>query len=140
VGDWGTDRGASARGDVWAQAGCTCPALQPPTSLLTPPAHPAPPLPLLPSRRRDKEAIFAFATDAADNVVESYIPIIKKHKDDAYTPRQKEWQQLRRGRYIEFNLVYDRGTIFGLKTGGRIESILMSMPLTGEPASQPAGS
>ena len=47
-----------------------------------------------------------------------------------FTPRQKEWQQLRRGRYVEFNLVYDRGTTFGLRTNGRIESILMSLPLT----------
>ncbi|PRW59269.1 coproporphyrinogen III oxidase chloroplast precursor [Chlorella sorokiniana] len=79
---------------------------------------------------RDKEKIFAFATDAANHIVESYVPIIKKHKNDPYSPRQKEWQQIRRGRYTEFNLVYDRGTIFGLKTGGRIESILMSLPLT----------
>ena len=62
------------------------------------------------------------------------MPIVKKHKDDPYSEKQKEWQQLRRGRYTEFNLVYDRGTIFGLKTGGRIESILMSLPLTGERA------
>ena len=79
---------------------------------------------------REPEKILAFATDAANHVVESYCPIVRKHKDDPYTPEQKQWQQLRRGRYVEFNLVYDRGTIFGLKTGGRIESILMSMPLT----------
>ena len=79
---------------------------------------------------RDPEKLFAFADDAVNHVAESYCPIIVKHKDDPYTPEQKQWQQLRRGRYVEFNLVYDRGTIFGLKTGGRIESILMSMPLT----------
>lgn len=79
---------------------------------------------------RDPEALFAFAKDALNHVVEAYVPIIKKHKDDAYTAEQKQWQQIRRGKYAEFNLVYDRGTTFGLKTGGRIESILMSLPLT----------
>ncbi|KAL4420308.1 hypothetical protein ABPG77_001398 [Micractinium sp. CCAP 211/92] len=79
---------------------------------------------------RDKDTIFAFSSDCANHIVESYVPIVQKHKNDPYGPRQKEWQQVRRGRYVEFNLVYDRGTIFGLKTGGRIESILMSMPLT----------
>ncbi len=62
-------------------------------------------------------------------MVEAYCPIIKKHMNDEYTEEQKQWQQMRRGRYVEFNLVYDRGTTFGLKTGGRIESILMSLPL-----------
>ena len=107
-----------------------------PQSWPLPPA-PAPPRPAaapphpVPLRCcSDKEAIFAFAKDASSAIVESYIPIVVKHKDDPFSPRQKEWQQLRRGRYTEFNLVYDRGTIFGLKTGGRIESILMSLPLT----------
>ena len=61
-------------------------------------------------------------------MVPAYVPIVAKHKDDPFTQQQKEWQLMRRGRYVEFNLVYDRGTIFGLKTGGRIESILMSLP------------
>ena len=60
----------------------------------------------------------------------AYVPLVAKHKDDEFTQAQKEWQLLRRGRYVEFNLVYDRGTVFGLKTGGRIESILMSLPET----------
>lgn len=77
---------------------------------------------------RDPEKIFAFAKDGLASVVPAYTPIVAKHKDDPFTQKQKEWQLMRRGRYVEFNLVYDRGTIFGLKTGGRIESILMSLP------------
>jgi len=79
---------------------------------------------------RDPEELLAFASDCADAVVPAYIPLINKRKDMEFTDKEKEWQQLRRGRYVEFNLVYDRGTTFGLKTGGRIESILMSLPLT----------
>mmetsp|Transcript_10172 Transcript_10172/g.25358 ORF Transcript_10172/g.25358 Transcript_10172/m.25358 type:complete len:366 (-) Transcript_10172:793-1890(-) len=79
---------------------------------------------------RPAEEIIKFSEDALNHVVEAYCPIIKKHKNDPFTPEQKQWQQVRRGRYVEFNLVYDRGTTFGLKTGGRIESILMSMPET----------
>jgi coproporphyrinogen III oxidase len=79
---------------------------------------------------RAADTIFAFSKDCAGAVVPAYVPLVAKHKDDAFTPEQRDWQQLRRGRYVEFNLVYDRGTTFGLKTGGRIESILMSLPLT----------
>ena len=79
---------------------------------------------------RDPELLFEFAKEAVNSVIESYGPIINKHKDDSFTEAEKRWQQIRRGRYVEFNLVYDRGTIFGLKTGGRIESILMSLPET----------
>jgi coproporphyrinogen III oxidase len=79
---------------------------------------------------RDPEEIFEFCKDAVNHVVPAYCPIIEKHKNDPFTEEQKQWQQLRRGRYAEFNLVYDRGTIFGLKTDGRIESILMSLPET----------
>lgn len=73
---------------------------------------------------------FAFSEEMLNTVTKAYLPIIEKHKNDAFTEEQKKWQQIRRGRYTEFNLVYDRGTVFGLKTGGRIESILMSLPET----------
>lgn len=79
---------------------------------------------------RPAEEVIKFSTDCASAVVPSYLPLVVKHKDDPFTEEQKNWQQMRRGRYVEFNLVYDRGTTFGLKTGGRIESILMSLPLT----------
>ncbi|KAL3935103.1 MAG: hypothetical protein SGARI_003109 [Bacillariaceae sp.] len=79
---------------------------------------------------RDPEEIFEFCKDAVNHVVPAYGPIVEKHKHDLFTEEQKEWQQIRRGRYAEFNLVYDRGTIFGLKTNGRTESILMSLPET----------
>ncbi|DBB06090.1 TPA: hypothetical protein ACH3X3_009649 [Trebouxia sp. C0006] len=79
---------------------------------------------------KDADTIFSFSQDCQKAVVDSYLPIVAQHKDDKFTEEQKNWQQMRRGRYVEFNLVYDRGTTFGLKTGGRIESILMSLPLT----------
>jgi coproporphyrinogen III oxidase len=62
--------------------------------------------------------------------MEAYLPIVEKHKHDTFNANQKHWQEIRRGRYTEFNLVHDRGTLFGLKTNGRIESILMSLPPT----------
>ncbi|KAK1214359.1 HEM6 protein, partial [Pygoscelis papua] len=78
-----------------------------------------------------KEEVFQFVKSCAKAVVPCYIPIVKRHCHDSFTPEEKLWQQLRRGRYVEFNLVYDRGTKFGLLTpGSRIESILMSLPLT----------
>ncbi|XP_036602966.1 oxygen-dependent coproporphyrinogen-III oxidase, mitochondrial [Trichosurus vulpecula] len=78
-----------------------------------------------------KEDVFHFVQSCAHAVVPSYIPLVKKHCNDPFTPQEKRWQQLRRGRYVEFNLLYDRGTKFGLFTpGSRIESILMSLPLT----------
>lgn len=79
---------------------------------------------------RDPNTIFEFSKECLNSVVDAYGPIVEKHKDDPFTEKQKEWQLMRRGRYVEFNLVYDRGTVFGLKTGGRIESILMSLPET----------
>ncbi|KXZ49992.1 hypothetical protein GPECTOR_18g148 [Gonium pectorale] len=79
---------------------------------------------------KDPQTIMNFSEDAVNHVAAAYCPIIKKHLNDSFTEQEKQWQQVRRGRYVEFNLVYDRGTTFGLKTGGRIESILMSMPST----------
>ncbi|MBA4064617.1 MAG: oxygen-dependent coproporphyrinogen oxidase [Isosphaera sp.] len=74
------------------------------------------------------EATFAFVRAAGDAFVESYLPVVERRKGLAYTPEQRVFQEYRRGRYVEFNLVYDRGTVFGLKTDGRTESILMSLP------------
>ena len=71
---------------------------------------------------------YDFVTEVGDSFLESYIPIVEKRKDLPYTEAQKTWQEIRRGRYVEFNLVHDKGTLFGLKTNGRIESILMSLP------------
>ncbi|KAF7725320.1 Coproporphyrinogen-III oxidase [Apophysomyces ossiformis] len=77
------------------------------------------------------EEIFAFIKEMGNRFSQSYIPIMKKRMNMKYTPEMKQWQQLRRGRYVEFNLVWDRGTKFGLQTpGARIEAILMSLPLT----------
>ena len=80
---------------------------------------------------KDQENLFAFVRDCLDAFLPSYLPIITKRKDMKFTEKEKQWQQLRRGRYVEFNLVHDRGTSFGLNTpGARVESILMSLPLT----------
>jgi coproporphyrinogen III oxidase len=76
----------------------------------------------------DLDAVFAFVRDAGDSFPDSYLPIVRRRKELPFTERQREWQLFRRGRYVEFNLLYDRGTLFGLKTGGRTESILMSLP------------
>ncbi|TFK25114.1 coproporphyrinogen III oxidase [Coprinopsis marcescibilis] len=77
------------------------------------------------------EDIFAFVRSAGDAFVPSYIPLLQRRHSMPYTPKQRRWQLIRRGRYVEFNLVYDRGTKFGLMTpGARIESILMSLPET----------
>jgi coproporphyrinogen III oxidase len=76
----------------------------------------------------DFDQCFAFMQAVGDGYIKAYRPILAKHKDDEYGERQKDFQLYRRGRYAEFNLAFDRGTIFGLQTGGRTESILMSMP------------
>lgn len=71
-----------------------------------------------------------FGMDCGHAFVEAYIPLVTKRKHTDFTTENKYWQEIRRGRYTEFNLVHDRGTIFGLKTNGRTESILMSLPPT----------
>ncbi len=76
----------------------------------------------------DFDTCFAFMRAVGDAYIEAYRPILARRKDMSYGERERNWQLIRRGRYVEFNLVYDRGTIFGLQTGGRTESILMSMP------------
>lgn len=78
-----------------------------------------------------QEEAFQFIKSCAEAVIPSYIPLVKQHKDDGYGYKERQWQLLRRGRYVEFNLIYDRGTKFGLYTpGARYESILMSLPLS----------
>jgi len=72
--------------------------------------------------------LFAFIRDCGDHLLDAYLPIVERRKRILYTPEQRAFQEFRRGRYVEFNLIYDRGTLFGLKTGGRTESILMSLP------------
>ncbi|SEP76279.1 coproporphyrinogen oxidase [Hyunsoonleella jejuensis] len=71
---------------------------------------------------------YNFVTEVGDSFLEAYVPIVEKRKALPYTEAQRDWQEIRRGRYVEFNLVHDKGTLFGLKTNGRIESILMSLP------------
>lgn len=78
----------------------------------------------------DKENTFAFVQDALRSFLPAYLPIIERRKDMPFTTEQKEWQAIRRGKYVEFNLVHDRGTAFGLNSpGARVESILMSLPV-----------
>ncbi len=74
------------------------------------------------------ERCFAFQRAVGDSYIDAYLPIVERRKQMPYGERERQFQLLRRGRYAEFNLVYDRGTIFGLQTGGRTESILMSLP------------
>lgn len=75
------------------------------------------------------QQLFDFSCDLGRTFAPVYSEIANRHRDQEYTQREKDWQLLRRGRYVEFNLVYDAGTRFGLETDGRIESILMSLPL-----------
>ncbi|ABW25664.1 oxygen-dependent coproporphyrinogen oxidase [Acaryochloris marina] len=89
-------------------------------------AHHSDQLGSLPQRSWDE--IFAFAQDCGNAFLPAYVPIVERRRDTEYGDRERNFQLYRRGRYVEFNLVYDRGTIFGLQTNGRTESILMSLP------------
>jgi coproporphyrinogen III oxidase len=71
---------------------------------------------------------YSFVREVGNSFIKAYVPIVEKRKGLNYTKDQRNWQEIRRGRYVEFNLVHDKGTLFGLKTNGRIESILMSLP------------
>ena len=82
------------------------------------------------SKERSADFWFDFTSSVGKQFLSAYIPIVQKHKRTTYTEEQKHWQEIRRGRYVEFNLIHDKGTLFGLRTKGRIESILMSLPAT----------
>lgn len=83
---------------------------------------------LRPAKRRSAQDWYDFTTEVGDAFLGSYEPIVNRRKNEPYDERQRYFQEIRRGRYVEFNLIHDRGTLFGLKTGGRTESILMSLP------------
>ncbi len=83
---------------------------------------------LQPNDEMSSEKWFNFVTEIGDSFLEAYVPIVERRKDIPYTEENRKWQEIRRGRYVEFNLIHDKGTLFGLKTNGRIESILMSLP------------
>jgi coproporphyrinogen III oxidase len=76
----------------------------------------------------DSERDFAYQRAVGDGFLDAYLPIVARRRDTPYGEREREFQLYRRGRYVEFNLVWDRGTLFGLQSGGRTESILMSLP------------
>ena len=74
------------------------------------------------------DTTFAFLRSVGDHFLEGYLPIVERRRNSPWSERERQWQLYRRGRYVEFNLVYDRGTLFGLQSNGRTESILMSLP------------
>ncbi|WP_424492888.1 oxygen-dependent coproporphyrinogen oxidase [Salinimicrobium sp. GXAS 041] len=81
-----------------------------------------------PSEEMSVEDWYKFVTDVGDSFLSAYVPIVESRMNLPFSEENRKWQEIRRGRYVEFNLVHDRGTLFGLKTNGRIESILMSLP------------
>lgn len=85
---------------------------------------------LRPNTEKTAQHYFEFTTACGRAFLLAYMPIVEKRKKFSFTDQQKQWQEIRRGRYVEFNLIHDKGTLFGLKTNGRMESILMSLPPT----------
>jgi len=83
---------------------------------------------LRPKNIEDEQRMFEFQQANGNAFLPAYLPIAEKRKDIPYAEKETVWQEIRRGRYVEFNLIHDRGTLFGLKTNGRTESILMSLP------------
>lgn len=83
---------------------------------------------LQPAGPESFDLAFAFAQDGVATILAAYLPVVRRRMNTPYGERERQWQLYRRGRYVEFNLVYDRGTIFGLQTDGNIEAILMSLP------------
>jgi coproporphyrinogen III oxidase len=83
---------------------------------------------LRPENEDDAEKLFAFQQANGNAFLQAYLPIVEKRKEIPFGENEIKWQEIRRGRYVEFNLIHDRGTLFGLKTNGRTESILMSLP------------
>jgi coproporphyrinogen III oxidase len=82
------------------------------------------------SGEEEAQRMFLFQQANGNNFLQAYLPIIERRRNMTYDANHKYWQEIRRGRYVEFNLVHDQGTLFGLKTNGRTESILMSLPPT----------
>ncbi|HMC86433.1 MAG TPA: oxygen-dependent coproporphyrinogen oxidase, partial [Chitinophagaceae bacterium] len=85
---------------------------------------------LRPQNDEQAEQLRTFQQANGNSFLNGYLPIVEKRKDISFAEREKHWQEIRRGRYVEFNLLHDRGTLFGIKTNGRTESILMSLPPT----------
>ena len=85
---------------------------------------------LRPKNEKDAERLFTFQQANGNIFIDAYLPIVKRRMNSPFGEKEKHWQEIRRGRYVEFNLIHDRGTLFGLKTNGRTESILMSLPPT----------
>lgn len=83
---------------------------------------------LRPTEERTADQWMQFVMDMGNSFIPSYLPIVQKRRNQSWSEEHRTWQEIRRGRYVEFNLVHDRGTLFGLKTNGRVESILMSLP------------
>jgi coproporphyrinogen III oxidase len=80
------------------------------------------------SPERQMQDWFGFVSEVGNSFLDAYVPIVERRKELPFEPEHRTWQEIRRGRYVEFNLVHDKGTLFGLRTNGRIESILMSLP------------